>query len=281
VAPALIILGLWVVVLAPGVVRWARVRQPTTSIASFHRQLRLLEHTGPKIVEPAYRLGGVDEPVVERVAPSPPVKQPRLVLLPSAATTKESTMRYDDRYDQGYDERPDPRYDDRYDTRHDPRYDGRPGSRDDEWVHDPWGAGTLHDDEARYTSSRTARVPAYDYGYDDHEYDHDAVQGLSPDHAKSRRKAIILGLGAAVVGSFLLGIVTGSSMLFLVTVMSILALGCYLGLMLYAARAGFFGQSGSGSVTSVARVVVPGTFQQHDQYRDEDDGWQDQVAAAR
>ena len=112
VAPALIILGLWVVVLAPGVVRWARVRQPTASIASFHRQLRLLEHTGPKIVEPAYRLGGVDAPVVERVAPSPPVRMPRLVLLPSAATTKESTMRYDDRTTGLRRAATDPRYDD-------------------------------------------------------------------------------------------------------------------------------------------------------------------------
>ncbi len=277
-APALIILGLWVVVLAPGVVRWARVRQPTTSIASFHRQLRLLEHTGPKIVEPAYRLGGVDAPVVERVAPSPPVRVPRLVLLPSAATTKESTMRYDDRHDPAYDERHDPRYDDRYDA----RYDSRPATRDDEWIHDPWGAGTLHDDgrETNHASSRTARVPAYDYDYDDRDYDDGSMQGLSPDHAKARRKAIILGLGAAVAGTFLLGIVTGISDLYLLTVVSIVALGGYLGLMLYAARAGFFGHSGAGSVTSVARVVVPGTFPQQSQYRD-DDGWQDQVAAAR
>ncbi|MHB8220825.1 MAG: hypothetical protein ACYDHU_10990 [Acidimicrobiales bacterium] len=55
----LVLIGLWVVVLAPGVVRRLRERQPTESIDSFHQQLHLLERTGPKLVEPAYRLESV------------------------------------------------------------------------------------------------------------------------------------------------------------------------------------------------------------------------------
>jgi hypothetical protein len=47
---------LWIVVLAPSVWRrWAE-RQGAGSIDHFHHQLELLEHAGPKLVTPAYRL---------------------------------------------------------------------------------------------------------------------------------------------------------------------------------------------------------------------------------
>jgi hypothetical protein len=68
---------LWIVVLAPGALRRFGERQSGGSIDHFHRELRLLEHAGPKIVTPAYRLRG-SRPVQ---APSTSPARPRLVLL--------------------------------------------------------------------------------------------------------------------------------------------------------------------------------------------------------
>jgi hypothetical protein len=46
----------WIVVLAPGLLRRIRDRHRVGSIDHFHHQLQLLEHAGPKLVPPAYRL---------------------------------------------------------------------------------------------------------------------------------------------------------------------------------------------------------------------------------
>jgi hypothetical protein len=74
---------LWVAVLAPSVWRKFAEREGVGSIDSFHHQLQLLEHAGPKTVAPAYRLhtafpGG---PVSETPAWSPDSSRPKLVLL--------------------------------------------------------------------------------------------------------------------------------------------------------------------------------------------------------
>ena len=57
----MILLGLvavlWIVVLAPGVLRRFSERRGG-SIDHFHHELQLLKHAGPKMVKPAYRLGG-------------------------------------------------------------------------------------------------------------------------------------------------------------------------------------------------------------------------------
>jgi hypothetical protein len=47
---------LWIVVLAPSVVRRFTEREGAGSIDHFHHQLQLLQHAGPKSVSPAYRL---------------------------------------------------------------------------------------------------------------------------------------------------------------------------------------------------------------------------------
>jgi hypothetical protein len=47
---------LWIVVLAPSVLRRIRERGGVVSVDHFHHQLELLEHAGPKLVTPAYRL---------------------------------------------------------------------------------------------------------------------------------------------------------------------------------------------------------------------------------
>jgi hypothetical protein len=52
----LILVGLWIVVLAPSAIKRLFDRRPTASIESFHQRLDLLQRTGPKIVSPAYRL---------------------------------------------------------------------------------------------------------------------------------------------------------------------------------------------------------------------------------
>ena len=257
--PALIILALWGALLAPGVVRWLRNHQPTTSIASFHRQLRLLERSGPKIVEPAYRLGGTEQ-VVEQEAPRPPAAAPRLVLVPTGTTDKESTMRYDD----GYDEVPADRYD-----------------RVAQWAEDP-----REDAEADYEPAprpyRTVRAPrhaAFEEYDDIDEFDDGRVTVLTPDRARARRMRILAGLGATVALSFILGLLPGMTFLWAVTLLSVIALAGYLGLMFYASNAGLYGEDLHATSVPIARVVVP-AFSEHDERYD--DGWEsDRIAAAR
>jgi hypothetical protein len=65
----LVLVVLWVAVLAPRAIRHFREGRSQTSIESFHEQLHLLERTGPKLVQPAYRLGS-DDPS-PTMAPSP------------------------------------------------------------------------------------------------------------------------------------------------------------------------------------------------------------------
>jgi hypothetical protein len=75
---------LWIVVLVPSAWRRRAERQGAGSIDHFHHQLQLLEHAGPKLVAPAYRLhtaipgGGSDETFVPAPVDS---SRPKLVLL--------------------------------------------------------------------------------------------------------------------------------------------------------------------------------------------------------
>jgi hypothetical protein len=243
---ALIIIALWVAILAPGVVRWVREHQPTTSIASFHRQLRLLEGSGPKLVEPAYRLGGGEPAPSTWEAPVPERPAPRLTLVPTGATDKEPQMRYDDHYE------------------------------DDEW--DQW-----EETHAPAHARRTVRVPsAYDELDDDYRpsrRSHDVV--LSPDGARVRRTRILVGIGGTIGATFLLGLLPGMTFLWAVTLLAVVALVGYLGLMFYAANSGLYGNESVQQPTRIARVVVP-THDEYDDYAMDDDGWDTgRVAAAR
>jgi len=67
---------LWVAVLLPGVVGRYTERRPTDSIDKFHRRLRLLEATGPKIITPAFTLR-TPRTVVDGVAPRPLARRAR------------------------------------------------------------------------------------------------------------------------------------------------------------------------------------------------------------
>jgi hypothetical protein len=68
---------LWIIVLAPGALRRFGERKGGGSIDHFHHQLRLLEHAGPKMVTPAYRLRGPRPIHTSGSSPS----RPKLVLL--------------------------------------------------------------------------------------------------------------------------------------------------------------------------------------------------------
>jgi hypothetical protein len=263
VVPALLILALWVALLAPGVVKWLRTHKPSTSIASFHRQLRLLEHTGPKIVEPAYRLEGEDRRVTEWEEPAPPVRAPRLVLLPSGATQKEpTTMRHADLHQDRYED---------------------PYGEVDDVAPSPWDDG-WEEPAPRHAprSYRTVRAPRYDeYDYEDEfEYEDAPLPALSPARAKTRRKRILVGLGAAVAATFILGLLPGFDLLWMVTLVCVLALAGYLALMFYASNIGLYGHDALDRLTPVARTVISPYTDRAPRY--DDDGWEsDQIAAAR
>jgi hypothetical protein len=74
---------LWLLVLAPSLYRRFSERDSVGSIDHFHHQLNLLEHAGPKLVSPAYRLhSAVPGGSVDRAAEAdPPMYRGKLVLL--------------------------------------------------------------------------------------------------------------------------------------------------------------------------------------------------------
>ena len=90
---------LWIAVLAPSALRRRSERRGVGSIDHFHHQLELLEHAGPKLVAPAYRLqtaipgGGSFETQV----PEPEdLSRPKLVLLRPIGEGDEAEVDGDD-----------------------------------------------------------------------------------------------------------------------------------------------------------------------------------------
>ena len=82
-----LVVVLWIVVLIPSAYRRYAERQGAGSVDHFHRQLDVLEHAGPKLVTPAYRLhtavpGGGTVPQDDAGgAGGPPMPRAKLVLL--------------------------------------------------------------------------------------------------------------------------------------------------------------------------------------------------------
>jgi hypothetical protein len=78
-----LVVVLWILVLAPSLYRRVSERDGVGSIDHFHHQLNLLEHAGPKLVSPAYRLHtAVPGGNVDRAAEAdPPRYRGKLVLL--------------------------------------------------------------------------------------------------------------------------------------------------------------------------------------------------------
>jgi hypothetical protein len=82
---------LWIAVLVPSVISKLRERRSAGSIGRFHDRLDLLERTGPKLVQPAYRLTGTDgalHPIV--VSTPPPPVRPNLTLVPLIGSSTAS-----------------------------------------------------------------------------------------------------------------------------------------------------------------------------------------------
>jgi hypothetical protein len=90
---------LWIAVLAPSALRRRSERRGAGSIDHFHHQLELLEHAGPKMVAPAYRLhtaipGGV---ISETQVPAgEDLSRPKLVLLRPIGDGDEADIDDDD-----------------------------------------------------------------------------------------------------------------------------------------------------------------------------------------
>jgi hypothetical protein len=263
VVTALIILALWVALLAPGAVKWVRNHHRTTSIASFHRQLTKLERSGPKLVEPAHRLGGQDgrEPAPAAQAEA---RVPRLVLLATGATRKEPSMRDQDGYGGRHSRRVDP-----FGQAAEDAYE--PDDGGDEAWDDPWGE-PAREDRPVTRAYRTARSPRVHSARVRPSVQDDAV-GLAPRDARTRRLRILASLVGAFAGSLLLGVVTGLAILFAVTLVSIVALLAYLILMYYASSTGLFGNDALARITPVARTVVP--VHEERSYRFDDDEEED------
>ncbi len=199
-AIVLVLAVLWGVVLIPAGLRKLQSRGSNQSIDSFHRSLHLLETSGPKIVQPAYRLaagGGTTTPVVARPAGVIVTPRPQLVLLRPNGQGGEGTMQdfddeigSDDRYDDGYDDRYDDGYGEDRHGEHRVRTSPRPG------------ASRPANDQARR-------------------------------EAAHRRRTILLSLVGAVVVTMLGGFV--ASFLWDLTVVAVIALVAYVALMAWAA----------------------------------------------
>ena len=100
----ILVVLLWAAVLAPSVWRRFGERQGAGSIDHFHHQLQLLEHAGPKSVEPAYRLHTAfpGEQTADVPVSTVDTARPKLVLL--RPTADATTADVDDR-DGGHYER--------------------------------------------------------------------------------------------------------------------------------------------------------------------------------
>jgi hypothetical protein len=96
----LILVVLWGLVLAPSAVRKFKRQASNQSIDSFHHSLHTLERSGPKIVEPAYRLGGGGS--VSVIDPVTNAERPRLVLLRPPGQEEETAM--SDYYDSDFED---------------------------------------------------------------------------------------------------------------------------------------------------------------------------------
>lgn len=98
----LILVVVWAAVLGPSLLRRRFERRSGDSIGAFHKQLRVLERTGPLLVNPAFRLGAPNlEGQARRRRPQAVVSNRRglIVVRPDATPPpvpmEESTVRID------------------------------------------------------------------------------------------------------------------------------------------------------------------------------------------
>ena len=242
----LLLVVLWGVVLGPSIYRKIRNSDSDRSIMSFHKSLNLLERSGPKVVEPAYRLSGGENPLPPpqiAVPQNPPtIAQPRLVLLGPISQGGENKMRQ--QYEDYYEEDRSTQMGDRRGAYESEHYE------DDEYANDSYLGD---DDRISYGASGPST-------------------SLSRREAALRRRNILFSLIAAVLLSAIIGVIV--SVFFYVTILAIIALVGYVGLMAYAATNGFIGEKGYD------RHVAHGVAHLEDDRFEEDDG-RHRVASSR
>jgi hypothetical protein len=90
----LILAMVWLAVLGPGLLRRRAERRSTDSIGAFHRQLRVLQRTGPALVDPAYRLEDEGEAVSSALRLPRPQRPVRAASVPRARHGERRTDPY-------------------------------------------------------------------------------------------------------------------------------------------------------------------------------------------
>jgi hypothetical protein len=201
-----VIVVAWIVILGPNLLKRRSQGGSTNSISHFHRQLRVLEHSGPTpIVAPAYRLHAIGGNGDTRGGPGFPElgaapvltvvganELPRPALAFLGADPPEALPRQDPRED------------------HMSAAGFEPALSDEEWA--PGTPARAHDAHSRAHDSSSRQL------------------------ARRRRRDTLGVLAVAFVGSLLIGSITGTSMMWALCALSGAALVAYVALLVHLRR---------------------------------------------
>jgi hypothetical protein len=227
-----VVLGvMWLAVLGPGYLRRRREksRDGVTSVSVFHRQLRVLERSGPAPLPPAYRLralpartgseegGAGAEGVVE------PMERPVLTVV-------------------GADRLPRPRLAFLGDPDPDPGearggHERGAGDHGDEPDDAGWGGAVGPEDRRWWTDSprrngehRSATSPRRN---GEHRSATANVDAYASAQACKRRRDVFVVLVSSVLGTLALGAIPGAHLLWIFTALAAVALGGYVALLVH------------------------------------------------
>ena len=261
----LILAMVWILVLAPAGWKKLSGRHAGASIESFHHELRLLEHSGPKLIAPAFRLetaqaGGSAAPPRSGypTVSSMPGHRP-LVLL--QANAEMGGTGHAAGYANGY--------------ATDPATGRATGYAD---------SGTIRPDGGWETGRAASGPIRRGSGWEVRPR-----TGASR-RARHRRRNTLGVLAGTALGTGLLGLAPSMHVVWILTGLSAVALAGYLGLAAYAQT--LVAAGGGDARAALARPPVRssgGWYDVDDRaqvgwggdgYEDDDDGW-DRVAAAR
>ncbi|MDA8147473.1 MAG: hypothetical protein M0Z93_01670 [Actinomycetota bacterium] len=209
--------AMWLAVLGPGYLRRRkeRSRDGVTSVSVFHRQLRVLQRSGPAPLPPAYRLRalpadtasgqdgvcteGLIEPTerpVLTVVGADRLPRPLLAFLGDPDPAGERGGRASGARDDG-------------DEPGDADWAGAAGPEDSRWRGDLPGRSGRHRpvaaDVDAYTSARACK----------------------------RRRDVFVALVSTVFGTLVLGVIPGAHLLWIVTALAAVALGGYVALLVH------------------------------------------------
>lgn len=205
----LILAVVWILVLAPAGWKKLSSRRSGASIESFHHELRLLKHSGPKLIAPAFRLETAQSAAVGAarsgypVVSSMPGRAP-LVLVPAGGESAGPARS--------------------------PAGGTLPGGS---LLADGWAeAGT-----GAVMPSRRAVPPAAGWEAGRPVERWASTRGAGGRRGARRRRRNILGaLAGTVAATGLLGLAPPLHAAWVLTALSVAALACYLGLAAYAAN---------------------------------------------